>query len=253
MIKFFRKIRQKLLSEGQTGKYLKYAIGEIVLVVIGILIALQINNQNIQKQDDKIEQTYLRSLQNEFKNNLQILDKTISLNNEIINGIDKLSSFFDKKVFDTLSQQTISRYIVQATAEEIYFNPSTGVVTEIISSGNLKLVKNQELKHKLAAFVNKLEFIRHQEEEVLRHRHIVEEMHVQYGNVGRMFSDIGANFEWESRFANTTSFDLFKSKQFENRLFLFSGTSIATNTAFYQPMKDEINAILKIIEKERTD
>lgn len=46
MIKFFRKIRQKLLSEGKTGKYLKYALGEIILVVIGILIALQINNWN---------------------------------------------------------------------------------------------------------------------------------------------------------------------------------------------------------------
>jgi len=46
MIKFFRKIRQHLLSEDKTGKYLKYVVGEIVLVVIGILIALQINNYN---------------------------------------------------------------------------------------------------------------------------------------------------------------------------------------------------------------
>ncbi|NNF34727.1 MAG: hypothetical protein HKN68_11485, partial [Saprospiraceae bacterium] len=46
MIKFFRKTRQKLLSDGKTGKYFKYAIGEILLVVIGILIALQINNWN---------------------------------------------------------------------------------------------------------------------------------------------------------------------------------------------------------------
>ena len=46
MIKFFRKIRQNLLSEGKSRKYFKYAIGEIVLVVIGILIALQINNWN---------------------------------------------------------------------------------------------------------------------------------------------------------------------------------------------------------------
>jgi Family of unknown function (DUF6090) len=53
MLKFFRKIRQNLLSEGKTGKYLKYAIGEIILVVIGILIALSINNWNekrLQKQ-----------------------------------------------------------------------------------------------------------------------------------------------------------------------------------------------------------
>ena len=46
MIKFFRHIRQQLLGEGKTGKYLKYAIGEIFLVVIGILLALQINNWN---------------------------------------------------------------------------------------------------------------------------------------------------------------------------------------------------------------
>jgi hypothetical protein len=46
MIQFFRKIRQNLLLENKTGKYLKYAIGEIVLVVIGILIALSINNWN---------------------------------------------------------------------------------------------------------------------------------------------------------------------------------------------------------------
>ena len=55
MIKFFRKIRQNLLSEGKTGKYLKYAIGEILLVVIGILIAIQINewnNNRIQKESD---------------------------------------------------------------------------------------------------------------------------------------------------------------------------------------------------------
>jgi hypothetical protein len=51
MIKFFRKIRQNLLLEGKTGKYLKYAIGEIVLVVIGILIALQINNWHDHRKE----------------------------------------------------------------------------------------------------------------------------------------------------------------------------------------------------------
>ena len=50
MIKFFRKIRYQLLGEGKTGKYLKYAIGEIVLVVIGVLIALSINNWNEHKK-----------------------------------------------------------------------------------------------------------------------------------------------------------------------------------------------------------
>ena len=49
MIKFFRRIRQQLLTENKFGKYLKYAIGEIILVVIGILIAIQINTWNENK------------------------------------------------------------------------------------------------------------------------------------------------------------------------------------------------------------
>jgi len=55
MIKFFRKIRQKTLTENKFGKYLTYAIGEIILVVIGILIAIQINdwnNNRIEKESD---------------------------------------------------------------------------------------------------------------------------------------------------------------------------------------------------------
>ena len=53
MIKFFRHIRKNLLNEGKTSKYLKYAIGEIILVVIGILIALQINNWNEKKANEE--------------------------------------------------------------------------------------------------------------------------------------------------------------------------------------------------------
>ena len=55
MIKFFRKIRQKLLTENKFSKYLIYAIGEIVLVVVGILIALQINNQNESRKEKELE------------------------------------------------------------------------------------------------------------------------------------------------------------------------------------------------------
>ncbi len=59
MIKFFRKIRFNLMSENKTGKYFKYAIGEIVLVVLGILIALQINNWNEQRKQRKLEESTL--------------------------------------------------------------------------------------------------------------------------------------------------------------------------------------------------
>ncbi|MCB0541656.1 MAG: hypothetical protein KDE33_29385, partial [Bacteroidetes bacterium] len=85
MIKFFRKIRQNLLSEGKTVKYLKYALGEIILVVIGILIALQFNNWNENRKNDKIEENYLISLKDEFEFNKQNLTTTVNLNDRNAN------------------------------------------------------------------------------------------------------------------------------------------------------------------------
>ena len=66
MIKLFRTIRQNLLNEGKTSRYLKYAIGEIILVVIGILIALQINNWNIKRLNLEKETKYLKEINNNF-------------------------------------------------------------------------------------------------------------------------------------------------------------------------------------------
>ena len=66
MIKFFRRIRQNLIMENKTSKYFKYAIGEIVLVVIGILIALQINNWNENRKDKIKEHAYLTNLKKDI-------------------------------------------------------------------------------------------------------------------------------------------------------------------------------------------
>ncbi|MEN2283277.1 DUF6090 family protein [Algoriphagus sp. SE2] len=74
MIKFFRKIRQNLLSEGKTGKYLKYAIGEIVLVVIGILVALQINNWNQTRLNRSFEVTMLREIKSSLEQDVNYYD-----------------------------------------------------------------------------------------------------------------------------------------------------------------------------------
>ena len=73
MIKFFRKIRQKLLSENKFSKYLVYAIGEIVLVVIGILIALQINNWNENRKNEEQGIIQKKALKIELENDLETL------------------------------------------------------------------------------------------------------------------------------------------------------------------------------------
>lgn len=74
MIKLFRHIRKNLLMENKTGKYLKYAIGEIVLVVIGILIALQINNWNENRKDRTTEKTILVAIAENLQGNIDGLE-----------------------------------------------------------------------------------------------------------------------------------------------------------------------------------
>jgi hypothetical protein len=81
MIKFFRKIRYDLMEKNKTGKYLKYAIGEIVLVVIGILIALSINNWNEKQQLNSKTQEYYVQL-------LDDLNKDVIFANKIIKQFD---------------------------------------------------------------------------------------------------------------------------------------------------------------------
>ncbi|MAX69627.1 MAG: hypothetical protein CMC76_00780, partial [Flavobacteriaceae bacterium] len=85
MIKFFRKIRRNLLSEQKTAKYFKYAIGEIILVVIGILIALQINNWNDNNKKNELEQEALYNLKVDFELNKKELENIIASTESSIN------------------------------------------------------------------------------------------------------------------------------------------------------------------------
>ena len=102
MIKFFRKNRQKLLSEGNTGKYIQYAIGEIVLVVIGILIALFINNWSEYKKTRATEIVFLKNIKNDIKLTIEEIDEFIEARNaQIIAVIFFLAHFEGKPIIDS--------------------------------------------------------------------------------------------------------------------------------------------------------
>jgi len=106
MIKFFRKIRQNLLMENKTGKYLKYAIGEIALVVIGILIALSINNWNEERKSSKLEIKILKELNNDLKTNFAEVDETFNTTNNRQVSTVLIFDYFKNKypVDDSLKQ-----------------------------------------------------------------------------------------------------------------------------------------------------
>lgn len=148
MIKFFRKIRQNLIMENNTGKYFKYAIGEIVLVVVGILIALQINNWNEDNKDRHLENTYLNRLAEDLEKDL------VDLDIEINKRLDKAE--VDKKM--TLDLAGINYQLKRGIKEEemngilfvwAQFYPNNNTYLELLSTGNLNLIKNDSIKNAL--------------------------------------------------------------------------------------------------------
>ncbi|EPR74166.1 hypothetical protein ADIWIN_0743 [Winogradskyella psychrotolerans RS-3] len=93
MIKFFRKIRQNLIMENQTSKYLKYAIGEIILVVIGILIALQINNWNENQKAKQLEANFFDNVLIELKKDQLKLNYYKNFHTKRIEYLDTLLTY----------------------------------------------------------------------------------------------------------------------------------------------------------------
>ena len=143
MIKFFRHIRQNLLMENRTGKYLKYAIGEIILVVIGILIALQINNWNEERLENKRENVKVQNLYTEFNENLKDLDSINSILNRNILATESLFGKFNKG--DLQNTEEIDS-LLNLVIESPSWKPSEFVLNDLQNSGGLSELNNEDLK-----------------------------------------------------------------------------------------------------------
>jgi len=144
MIKFFRNIRQKLLKEGKTANYLKYAIGEIVLVVIGILIALQINNWNEGRKEVLKEKQLLNNLQGEFKDNLQDLDSIAIQVDEVILALEKVFDQFSPTHYNE-TRDSLNIWLSHAL-QSPNWKPSEFLLNSLNNSGSIAELKNENLK-----------------------------------------------------------------------------------------------------------
>ncbi|WP_276390707.1 DUF6090 family protein [Eudoraea chungangensis] len=144
MIKFFRKIRQNLLSEGKTGKYLKYAFGEIILVMIGILLALQVNSWN-QKRLDRIEEKkILRSLKQDFKNSVEEFETLNLIRRDLILAATEIFKLSPETV-DEYSQTHLDS-LFSKTLSGPTFNNKSGSLNVLLTSGKINLISNIALK-----------------------------------------------------------------------------------------------------------
>jgi hypothetical protein len=150
MINTFRKIRKNLADDDKPLKYARYAIGEIILVVFGILIALQINNWNEDRKERKQETAILKQLRVEFESNLKQLDEKITSKRELINSALQLFKYIDEP---SLRDKDSIDYHLGRTIPYSTFDP---IVNDLASSGNLRLIRNDTLKQLLSFWTTEI-------------------------------------------------------------------------------------------------
>lgn len=149
MLKFFRRLRLKLLEERTLKNYFLYAIGEILLVVIGILIALAINNLWQNRSDQTLSKVYLQSLKNDIQTDIQNLDKYKTRSIERIEKpLERAIDVFLKNEPTQVDTLKLLNDIQMA----MYMNIvplRKGTYEDLMSTGNLRLLKNVPIKNAL--------------------------------------------------------------------------------------------------------
>ena len=164
MIKFFRHIRRSLISKNNMGKYFKYAIGEIILVVIGIMIALQINNWNQQRVENKDEQVALINLKQDFEYNQHSLD---SVSQKTIKNIKQQFIILNHTGNKPKPNSELEfNILLNALTDSKEFLPRNSYLDNLINSGNLGIIKNENLRNKLSSWNAVFNNIKQQETQV---------------------------------------------------------------------------------------
>ena len=243
MIKFFRKIRQGLLSENKFTKYLMYAIGEIVLVVIGILIALQVNTWNQHRISHNLELKLLKDLHNDLETDLKNLSTKIEYDSLFAASNDSLFTCFkNNNLADGLKVRNINGTLYNwfgIINNTLFFYPQKYAYQNIINSG-IDIIENDTLRQDIM--------------------HLYDYLYRITGDYLQIQFDLQVNtndYLWNNLETKGGGFikipnDTTLIKHNQNFINFLSGMSGQYWSAlgFYRPNRDAIISLIKEVDKE---
>ena len=175
MIKFFRKIRQQLMTDNKTSKYLLYAFGEIVLVVIGILIALQINNWNEHQKAVADQRKLFANLKVDFKSRLAELSELNASRVSSIEAVLQLNRYISQGI--KVENQPEIDSLLSKTINGLKFNEEFRMLEVVYNTGLINDIQNDSLKRELIQWPQKVEEML---EEQRMHNQLIDEKWVYH-------------------------------------------------------------------------
>ena len=247
MLRFFSKNRYQLAGENRVAKYLRYAIGEILLVVIGILIALQVNTWNQKRLAGIEEQTFLKNIHSEFLENKKSLEDKLAEINTGFQTTKILMNLIGKAKDEIEEYNTDSLLYSSLSSGEFKFSENT--ISDLLQSGRLQLLHNAKLINLLYDWSGtKMAYYTSNERMNLK----IDNELVPYLQKKYPLKDIdmyGA-LKWESKsLLETDKLQIFKDLEFENimddYLFRIKGTFTRL-----EELETIIDAIIKETEND---
>ena len=232
MLKIFRNTRKQLLSENKTGKYIKYAIGEIVLVVIGILIALSINNWSQEKTNRTEELNYYKNIKRQLNEDKGGISGNKTYNNNYLTQYRYAIHIIEKNdryESDSLAQITIN---LQDFSD---FHRQSNIYQAMVNSGEIKLLKNQQI----------IEGLQHLEE-IYIYMNKLEDTHSIASMTFAVPIIVNSIKVFDMSIENIENLYTF---EFQNLLVLITGLMVEKN-GIYQRGLDEINVLTNLIDDE---
>ena len=240
-----------MLKEGSFGSYLLYALGEIILIILGILVALWIDGQNQQRREARQEQFYLEGLRDEFRRSLLKLDTLIAVNRRTFETTRELLARIPEAQ-NREDEKGLAGGLISALSYEIAYNPNNALLREMLNSGRLQILKDPELRQQLTSWEPLLESVNRQESNLRDIRERV--MNVALGPKGSILAimqDAGIASQYvgdDFPRREYSNLPMLKSREFENKLVVFMITAEGTESVHYLPLRQEILSILKRIE-----
>ena len=156
MINFLRRIRRDLINENKTSIYLIYAVGEVVLVVFGILIALQIDNWNEGRKQEVIEIQFLKSIKQDLISDTIYFNRRTKQSEDLINNhYQYIHNAYEEQKDMKEFKELIS--LIWWNSEQ--FAPQNSTFIEILNSGQLSIFKNRQLKEDIISLYNDYDIV----------------------------------------------------------------------------------------------
>ena len=157
MIKFFSKIRKRLLTENNFSRYLIYAIGEIALVMIGILLALQVNTWNEGRKENQLEQVFLHKLRANLQEDILLYNEVIASNEEFEEGLD--SAMIIMQNYSDFTRKDLQKYLKVLMYSSRFITNQTAF-NNLSSIGKMDIIKNDSITEGLFLYYRHAQIIK---------------------------------------------------------------------------------------------